>query len=148
MQLKPIDSSKSDPFTEASESPNPTTQDGIHPPGSSSLDGLSGPRSRRLSLGSVAADTSLSTRAVVADELDQTLLRLSLAEGHTSTPGERISAYENAVTPTGQRNIGFKVIKRSGSPSNGPELTDFPNGTLSTISGESRAAQLILSQKS
>lgn len=148
MQLKPIDSSNSDPFTEASESPNPTTQDGIHPPRSSSFDGLSAPRSRRLSRSSVAADTSLSTRGVVADELDQTLLRLSLAEGHASIPGERISAYENAATPLGQRNMGFKVTKRSGSTSNGPELTDFPNGTLSWIPGENRAAQLILSQKS
>lgn len=148
MQLKPIDSSNSHPFTEASESPNSTTQDGIHPPGPSSLDGISAPRSRRLSRSSVGADTSLSTRGVVADELDQTLLQLSLAEGHAPIPGERIAAYENAATPTGQHNMLFKVTKRSGSPSNGPGLTDCPNGMWSNVPRKIRAAQLMLFQKS
>lgn len=147
MQLKPIDSSNSHPFTEASESPRSTAQDGIHPPGPSSLDGISAPRSRRLSRSSVTADTNLSTRGVVADELDQTLLRLSLAEGHAPIAGERIAAYENAATPIGQQNLGFKVTKRSGSPSNGPGLTDCPNGMLSKVPGKIRATQLILFQK-
>lgn len=133
MQLKHIDSSSSVPSTDASESPNPTTQDGIHPPAPSSLDGRSQPRSRSLSGGSVAVGPSLSAQGVMADELDKTLLRLSLQEGHAPVPGERISAYENAATPIGQQNVGFKVTKRSGAPSTGPGLTDFPNGMVPTL---------------
>ncbi|KAJ4389860.1 hypothetical protein N0V93_007332 [Gnomoniopsis smithogilvyi] len=133
MQLNPIDSSASVPPTEASESPDPNTQDGIDPSAPSSLDGRSQPRSRRLSRGSVAADASLSARGVIADELDKTMLRLSLHEGHTPVPGERVSAYENAATPTGHQAMGFKVVKRSGSPSNGPRLTDCPNEILTHV---------------
>ncbi|KAJ4423017.1 hypothetical protein N0V82_002284 [Gnomoniopsis sp. IMI 355080] len=132
MQHKPIDSSTSVPSNQASESPNPTTQDGIHPPAPSSLDGCSQPRSRRLSSGSFAAGPSLA-QGVMAAELDETLLRLSLQEGHAPVPGERISAYENAATPTGQQNVGFKVTKRSGSLFQGPGLTDFPNEILTHI---------------
>lgn len=130
MQLKPIDNSTSIPRTEASESRTPTTQDGILPTATSSLDGCPQPRSQRLSRDSVAADTTLSARGVGANELVQTLRRLSLQEGYAPVPGGRVLAYENAATPTGQQSIGFKVTKRSGSPSHGPALTSCPNGML------------------
>lgn len=133
MQLKPPDSSTSVPVTEASESRIPTTQDGIHPPAPSPFDKRCKPRSRRLSRDSVAAETNPSARGVGAAELDKSFRRLSLHEGHGPVPGERISAYENATPPTGQHIMCSKITKRSGSPSDGPVLTDCPNGMLSAF---------------
>jgi hypothetical protein len=69
--------------------------------------------------------------------LDEELRRLSL-EHHSavqpSAPGQRISEYENAMTPpTPKKVLGFKVIKRSESPSGGVQLEDFPNGASYNI---------------
>jgi hypothetical protein len=82
--------------------------------------------------GSAPALHQDSGHDVDADLLDEELRRLSL--GHYSTvqpsaPGQRISEYENAMTPpTPKKALGFKVIKRSETPSNGVQLEDFPNG--------------------
>jgi hypothetical protein len=46
-----------------------------------------------------------------------------------STPGQRISDHENALTPSTPRQaLGFKVIKRVDGSSDGIQLTAFPNG--------------------
>jgi hypothetical protein len=82
--------------------------------------------------GSALALRRPSGHDVDADLLDEELRRLSL--GHRSTvrpsaPGHRISEYENAMTPpTPKKALGFKVIKRSETPSDGVQLEDFPNG--------------------
>ncbi|KLU82676.1 F-box and WD domain-containing protein [Magnaporthiopsis poae ATCC 64411] len=48
--------------------------------------------------------------------------------------GQRISEYENALTPTAPKHPpGFNVVKRPGSPSKGTQLTDFPNEILTHI---------------
>lgn len=72
--------------------------------------------------------------AVDADRLDEKLRGLSLhGKPKTSlnrpiTAGQRVSDYENALTPpTPRQALGFKVIRRSDS-SDGPQMTDFPNG--------------------
>ncbi|KAI1386483.1 uncharacterized protein F4822DRAFT_410231 [Hypoxylon trugodes] len=50
------------------------------------------------------------------------------------TPGQRISEYENALTPAIPRQaMGFKVIKRAGARSDGVQLSDFPNEILTHI---------------
>lgn len=82
--------------------------------------------------GSAPALRQDSGHDVDADLLDEELRRLSV--GHHSAvqpfaPGQRISEYENAMTPpTPKKALGFKVIKRSETPSNGVQLEDFPNG--------------------
>lgn len=133
MQHQPTDISSIVPFAEYSEIRNATTQDGFPLPEPSSLDGRPQPRSDSRSPRSVAADTSESTPGVGADELGETLRELSVNEGHPAIRGKRISAYENAVTPTGQQNSLFRVVKRSGSPHGGLSLGDCPNGMMVQI---------------
>lgn len=68
-----------------------------------------------------------------ADQLDEKLRRLSLGKpsgAHATIPGQRISDYENAITPpTPRQALGFKVIKRADGRCDGMQLTDFPNGS-------------------
>lgn len=87
--------------------------------------------------GSVPALRRDSGHDVDADLLDEELRRLSF-EHHSavqpSAPGQRISEYENAMTPpTPKKALGFKVIKRSESPPGGVQLEDFPNGASYNI---------------
>ncbi|KAF4998875.1 hypothetical protein FDECE_11688 [Fusarium decemcellulare] len=94
---------------------------------------------------------------VDADLLDEELRRLSLAPheaGRTPqlAPGQRISEYENAMTPpTPKKAMGFKVIKRTESPSDGVQLTDFPNEILthilSHLHSDSHAAIALVSKR-
>jgi len=128
MQHQPTDISSNVPSAESSELREATTQDGFPSPAPSFLDERSQPRSGSRSPSSFAADASMSTSGVGADELDETLRELSVKDGQHAVPGERISAYENAVTPTGLQNSLFRVVKRSGSPHSGPSLGDCPNG--------------------
>ncbi|CAN8102396.1 unnamed protein product [Discula destructiva] len=66
-------------------------------------------------------------------------------------PGERISAYEKAAAPAVQRGMAFKVVKRSGPPSDGPALTDCPNEILTHILShlhpDSHAAVALVSKR-
>lgn len=79
----------------------------------------------------------LADDGVDAAVLGDHLRRLSAnSEDHDGPklPGQRIFEYENALSgsvPT--QALGFKVMKRSESPSAGMLLSDFPNGT-STLS--------------
>lgn len=74
---------------------------------------------------------------VDADLLDEELRRLSLSHGSAgrpAAPGHRISEYESAMTPpTPKKALGFKVTKRTETPSDGVQLADFPNGALSCL---------------
>lgn len=67
-----------------------------------------------------------------ADTLNERLRGLNL-RGRISAgrpaPGQRISDYENALTPpTPRQALGFRLIKRPDSRLDGVQLTDFPNG--------------------
>ena len=77
-----------------------------------------------------------SIDGVNADQLDEKLRGLSLgpyAGGGLLAPGQRISEYENALTPpTPKQALGFKVIKRPDSQYDGPQIQDFPNGQYPT----------------
>lgn len=129
MQTEPIDSIEKVPSTQDPESHKPTTQDGFHSTEPGLLDGRAqlGPGS--LSPDSVAAGAHSSTSAIRAGNLDDKRNhRLSGEEERLTLPGERISAYENATVPTAPQIMGFKVMKRSGHSSDGPSLTDCPNG--------------------
>ena len=96
----------------------------------------------RVHSGGSSSVSSQSTRrdsddGIDADQLDERLRGLSLraikALRHPA-PGQRISDYENALTPpTPRQALGFKVIKRSGGDAgDGVQLTDIPNGQFSS----------------
>ncbi|KAF4442526.1 hypothetical protein F53441_11724 [Fusarium austroafricanum] len=92
---------------------------------------------------------------VDAELLDEELCRLSLGYRpavRPSAPGQRISEYENAMTPpTPKKALGFKVIKRSETPSDGVQLEDFPNEILthilSHLHSDSHAAIALVSKR-
>lgn len=127
--------------------PEPVTHPGVPTTTSSSQHGPLHPDSNGLrrvpSAGSSGGSqrSGLSSRYGSHDDvdvelLDEELRGLSLGNG-TPAPGHRISEYENAMTPpTPRRALGFKVIKRSETLSDGVKLADFPNGAskLSTYS--------------
>ncbi|KAF5666056.1 f-box WD-repeat protein [Fusarium heterosporum] len=105
--------------------------------------------------GSAPALRRDSGHDVDADLLQEELRRLSL-EHHSIVqplaPGQRISEYENAMTPpTPKKALGFKVIKRSESPSGGAQLEDFPNEILthilSHLHSDSHAAIALVSKR-
>lgn len=70
------------------------------------------------------------------ENFNERLRRLNVAETSPSAQhralGQRVSEHENAYSPvvaTPRRRVGFKVIERVGhGPSEGPNITDFPNG--------------------
>ncbi|KAI1377672.1 hypothetical protein F4677DRAFT_415152 [Hypoxylon crocopeplum] len=76
---------------------------------------------------------------VNADSLQDRLRRLNDISKDSiavvpKTPGQRISEYENALTPAVPRQaLGFKVIKRADVGSDGVQLVDFPNEILTHI---------------
>ncbi|KAM6533396.1 hypothetical protein FALCPG4_006384 [Fusarium falciforme] len=92
---------------------------------------------------------------VDADLLDEELRRLSLSHGSASrpaAPGHRISEYESAMTPpTPKKALGFKVTKRTETPSDGVQLADFPNELLthifSHLHSDSHAAIALVSKR-
>ncbi|KAI1210969.1 uncharacterized protein F4807DRAFT_45588 [Annulohypoxylon truncatum] len=96
-------------------------------------DGMS-PRSER-------GDSAIGDgeEGVNPDSLQERLCRLNDAheEPHATTsktPGQRISEYENALTPAVPRQaLGFKVIKRADTRSDGVQLSDMPNEILTHI---------------
>ena len=88
---------------------------------------------RSVSPSSVADTRRDSAEGVNADHLDEKLRGLSLGprrKPRAAAPGQRISDYENALTPpTPKQALGFKVVKRPGSHYDGPQIEDFPNGS-------------------
>jgi hypothetical protein len=117
--------------TQASASPPTISQDGfyqLHQCGSAPDQHAQQPWDRPASA-SPPRSTGSAADAVNADQLEKRLRRLSV-EDRPQAPGHRISEYENALTPlTPRQPMGFKVIKRADANANGPQLTDFPNGT-------------------
>ncbi|KAK6853405.1 F-box domain-containing protein [Apiospora arundinis] len=70
---------------------------------------------------------------VSAAQLEDRLRGLNVAD-FPKNPGHRISEYENALTPaTPRQALGFKVVRRAGSQTDGAQLTDFPNEILTHI---------------
>lgn len=89
---------------------------------------------------STSSDAQRSTGGLVDGQFDQQPGRLNVAEDKPAagsrlvTAGQRIADYENAATHALPRQnsrpaLGFKVI--NSSPSDGVQLTDFPNGSFS-----------------
>ena len=68
------------------------------------------------------------------ERFNERLRRLGIADrqGGGQSPGQRVSDHENASSPVPRaprRRVAFKVVPRVGDPpSDGPYITDFPNG--------------------
>lgn len=68
------------------------------------------------------------------ERFNERLHRLNLAERYpgSQSPGQRVADHENASAATGRaprRMLEFRVIPHVGdAPSDGPCITDFPNG--------------------
>lgn len=125
--------------TGSSPSPAHTSQHGFpYPqPDNSSI---GDPRLRsRGSSQSVSVTGTAASDDFEFDELEERLRRLShsshrsTGKGRTAVAGQRIVEYENALTPSTPKQLGFKVIRRAQSPSEGVQLTDFPNGTFLSL---------------
>ncbi|KAJ9154806.1 F-box/WD repeat-containing protein pof10 [Pleurostoma richardsiae] len=120
---------------------NSSSQDGFHRPEPSAPHGHSDPRLRSASPRSVIAGAGdASGDGVSAGQLKERLRRLSGHNPHSpdhpkaAVPGQRVSEYENAISPsTPRRALGFKVVRRAEPPSDGVQLTDFPNEILTHI---------------
>lgn len=129
MHTEPIDSIQKLPSTQDPESLQPTTQDGFHSNEQSPLDGRSQSSPGSVPQDFVAAGAHFPSSAIRADNLDEERRCFLNGEEERGTqPGERISAYEKATIATVLQTMGFKVMKRSGPLSDGPFLTDCPNG--------------------
>ncbi|KAI0840772.1 hypothetical protein F5Y06DRAFT_229948 [Hypoxylon sp. FL0890] len=97
--------------------------------------------SGRVSPRSVRADSSTGVggEGVNSGALKERLGRLNDVHDESEAtrphaPGQRISEYENALTPAVPRQaLGFKVIKRADTRSDGLQLSDFPNEILTHI---------------
>lgn len=86
------------------------------------------------------AESSASLNATDAlssgdTRLQDELRRLSLSDRADTRPKpsfQRISEYENALTPSPPRKQsegpGFRIIKKKGNKLDGPKLDEFPNG--------------------
>ncbi|TGJ83050.1 hypothetical protein E0Z10_g5716 [Xylaria hypoxylon] len=77
-------------------------------------------------------------QGVRPDFLEEQLRRLSVRDqsptGQLPLAGQRISEYENALTPSVPRQaLGFKVIKRANNETDRVNLDDFPNEILTHI---------------
>lgn len=107
-----------------------------HDPSGSALDSLQqqdrpGSLSPQPARGNVAG--SSIAEGVDPEFLEERLRGLNIS-GPLDTerplpPGQRISEYENALAPsTPRKPLGFKVVRRSDTPSSGALLSDFPNG--------------------
>ncbi|KAI9167148.1 F-box/WD repeat-containing protein pof10 [Paramyrothecium foliicola] len=154
MQQVPIETSEPQPQPVDTSGSASSSQHGLHHQGSSGLYRVESQGSSS-SPRSVADATNDSIDGVNADQLDERLRGLSLdkrATGLRVAAGQRVSDYENALTPpTPRQGMGFKVIKRPDSASSGVQLTEFPNEILTHILShlhpDSHAAVALVSKR-
>lgn len=130
MQTEPTKSIDQEPSTNAPTPQQPTTQDGFRSPGPGSLDGSSQPGFCGPPSGRVPNGASPVLKGSNTDETGEEQRASVSREDRSTLPGERVSAYEHATTPS--IPTGFKVTKRPSPTSEGPSLADCPNGVYSS----------------
>ena len=134
MQQAPTECSEQHPQSSNLPEPFLSSQDGSH-----HHDPSGPPRARSAGSSSASPRSAVdhlrrdSLQGVNADQLDEKLRGLSLGPRpggcRPPAPGQRISEYENALTPpTPKQALGFKVIKRRDSHYDGPQIEHFPTG--------------------
>ncbi|KAK3379299.1 hypothetical protein B0T24DRAFT_569256 [Lasiosphaeria ovina] len=158
MQLEPTETSNLESLTNRSQpSTSAPSQHGFHCSQSVSPDSSSATRSPLfVDTASTATPRSHGPAALDFGRLSQELGRLSVADDGRAynsvdlrfaaananaisvSAGRRISEYEKATSASASRHsprppLGFKVTKRPGSPSDGVQLTDFPNEILTHV---------------
>ncbi|KAK7956936.1 F-box domain-containing protein [Apiospora aurea] len=95
-------------------------------------------RSPQSDIGGRGGSSDAPVPGVSATQLEDRLVGLNVAglqvADYPKTPGHRISEYENALIPaTPRQALGFNVVRRAGSQTDGAQLTDFPNEILTHI---------------
>jgi hypothetical protein len=132
MQPEPIASSPRINNTIDPTEPSTAAQHGFLPQQLHPAD-LQSPLDGEEHIGSGESSTVESPPGVA--RLHEQLQRLSLSDGHENRikPSfQRISEYENALSPSPPRKEGegpgFKIIKKKGNRLDGPQLDSFPNG--------------------
>ncbi|KAK8042756.1 F-box and wd domain protein, partial [Apiospora phragmitis] len=144
MQLGPTNISTQTHPTSASPSPHSSYQHGLpqlHHAGSVPDDmqpRSPSDRAPQSAIGGRGGSSDAPVPGVSATQLEDRLRGLNVAglqvTDHPKTPGHRISEYENALTPaTPRQALGFKVVRRAASQTDGAQLTDFPNEILTHI---------------
>ncbi|KAI1817799.1 hypothetical protein GGS20DRAFT_530837 [Poronia punctata] len=144
MQLEPAEASTQTQHRTYSQYSQSSDQYGPQYDASGSVRGSLQQRGKDMSISpqSVGESESLKSlgQAVNPDYLEARLRGLNVhdlsSNGTSSTPhaGQRISEYENALTPTFPRQaLGFKVIKRADNETARVNLEDFPNEILTHI---------------
>jgi hypothetical protein len=140
MQSELSETPNQDAHTRTAHTSQPTTaQHGSGRSRSSSPVARYPPRAQSTSADAPGSGRGASTGDLDVNQLNDTIGRLSVAEGKAATDtrvtvaGQRITDYENAALASSPRPIicptlGFKVT--TGSPSGGVQLTDFPNGSF------------------
>lgn len=130
MQQEPLTNSELPQSSHAPISSAPSQHGSFHPDHSGLYRVRSG--SSSASARSVGDLGGLPVDGIDTDQVDERLLGLSLggrSDTRSAAAGQRVSDYENALTPpTPRQALGFKVIKRINPDSDGPQLSDFPNG--------------------
>ncbi|KAG6004433.1 hypothetical protein E4U21_001101 [Claviceps maximensis] len=147
MQLEPSECPEHPHHANIPSTPPYTSQHGLaiqHPDSSDNARVRSAPaihRSCSASPRSVTDQRRKSVDVVNVDQLEEKLRGLSFsdsarpaAESRRPAAGQRVSDYENALTPPVPRQaFGFKVIRRADPSSNGAQLADFPNEILTQV---------------
>ncbi|EHL00138.1 F-box [Glarea lozoyensis ATCC 20868] len=95
------------------------------------------------------ADEGGEASSVDTEGAQDEFRRLNLRESNEERPKpsfQRISEYENALSPSPPRKAsegpGFKVVKKKGGRTDGPQLDQFPNEVLTHILSHLPAASL------
>lgn len=122
MQAESSKSIDQEPSNSATTSQKSTTQDGSRSPESGSHDG--GSQAGLDGVSSGCAGPVLKGAQTVETGAEEP--SSGTYESHFTLPGERVTAYEHATTPS--IPTGFKVTKRPASTAEGPSLADCPNG--------------------
>lgn len=134
MQQVPTESSNQLPQSTLPIAPTNSTQDGFRQNDPDDLSRAGLEHSRSHSPRSVIEPNREALLGLSANQLDERLRGLSFGSGsgeQAPAPGQRVSDYENALTPpAGGHAMGFKVIKRHDTRSDGTQLEDFPNGKV------------------
>lgn len=145
MQQELIESPQQRAQLNSLENPHLASQHGLHYHDANELLRLHSEGHSSASNRSVPAESGDASTGFSANQLDEKLLGLSLSAQPKETaqnPGQRISDYENALTPTSRQALGFKVIKRSEPRTDGVQLEDFPNGSSKPYKGDLKLAIL------
>ena len=135
MQSEPIETSNSSPIQLNAPQPSNASHHGILSQELHSAGARNPIHETHTSAESSSSPNAVGPASSGDYRLQEELRRLSLSDRDDTRPKpsfQRISEYENALTPSPPRKQsegpGFKIIKKKGNRLDGPALEEFPNG--------------------